>query len=176
MQVNNQFFCIGKILKPFGYKGQFVAAFEVDNAEKYTELEFVFVEIKHERVPFFVSEFEMQRNNSAILKLDYIDDMDALQKVIGCRLLIPESDVVASEPGEFDIRDLQGFTVIDEKYGNIGSINKVLEFPQQHIMQIFFREKEILIPLTDDFITEIDPDKKIITIVAPEGLIGFYLE
>ena len=164
MTVNNQFFCIGKILKPFGYKGQFVAAFEVDNAEKYTELEFVFVEIKHERVPFFITEFSPQFRNSIALKFEDIDSSDAAQKLVGCQVYIPESEAIADVVDEFSLTNLAGFEVTDVNAGYLGRINQVLELPQQNIMQIFQGKKEILIPLNEDFIRKFDLKKKSILI------------
>ncbi|MEI6124243.1 MAG: ribosome maturation factor RimM [Bacteroidota bacterium] len=176
MMDEKKFFCLGKILKPFGYKGQFVAIFEVNHPEKYKKLEFVFVEIQHEQIPFFVAEFEMQKNDTAIIKLDYIDTVDAVRKIVGSALLIPESDLEKLEADdESSTNALEGYTVIDKQHGNIGTIHKVLELPQQLIMQIFFNSKEILIPLNADFISKIDKKKKILTIIAPEGLIDFYL-
>jgi len=172
---NKRFFCLGKILKPFGYKGQFIASFEIDNPEKYRKLEFVFVEIKHEQVPFFIAEFELQKNDTAIIKLDYIDSLDAVQEITGSALFIPEAEKIEDNPKDSNIRNLEGYLVIDNQFGKIGSIHKILDLPQQLIMQIFFDKKEILIPLNADFITKIDNKKKILHIIAPEGLIDFYL-
>jgi 16S rRNA processing protein RimM len=36
-------------------------------------------------------------------------------------------------------------------------------------------EKEVLVPLIDEFIVSLDRNSKVLTIKAPEGLIEFYL-
>ena len=168
------FFCLGKISKTFGYKGQVIVIVNSDEPEKYKELESVFVEIKHERVPFFITEFSPQFRNSIALKFEDIDSSDAAQKLVGCQVYIPESEAIADEIDEFSLTNLTGFEVTDINAGYLGRINQVLELPQQNIMQIFQGKKEILIPLNEDFIRKFDLKKKSILIAAPEGLIEFY--
>jgi 16S rRNA processing protein RimM len=168
------FFCLGKISKTFGYKGQVIVIANCDNPEKYKDLESVFVEIKHERIPFFITEFSLQFRNSIALKLEDIDSSDQAQKLLGCNVYIPESEVIPGAKEEFKITDLAGFEVTDVTAGYLGKIDQILELPQQHIMQIFQGKKEILIPLNEDFIKKIDLKKRSILIAAPEGLIEFY--
>ena len=170
------FFCLGKISKTFGYKGQVIVIADSGKPEKYKDLEFVFVEIKHERVPFFITEFSLQFRNSFSLKLEDIDSSDQAQKLVGCDVYIPEKEMITETDEEFNLSDLEGFEVTDVKAGYLGKINRILELPQQNIMQIFQGKKEILIPLNEDFIKKIDAKKKSIKIAAPEGLIEFYLQ
>lgn len=170
------FFYLGRISKTFGYKGQVIVIFENDDPEKYEKLEFFFVEIKHERVPFFVLEYNIQNNNTVAIKFEDINNPDDSQKILGCKIYIPESDKNKTGADEFNMNDLIGFHVSDVTHGKIGKISDILKLPQQNIMQIFQDKKEILIPLNQDFIKKIDFKKKSMLIDAPEGLIGFYLQ
>ena len=70
---------------------------------------------------------------------------------------------------------MAGFTVIDSIKGNIGTLVKVMDLPRQALLQIASGEKEILIPLLDEVILKVDRKKKVLHILAPEGLIEFYL-
>jgi len=58
----------------------------------------------------------------------------------------------------------------------IGIITEVLEYPHQAVLSINFRNKEILIPITDEIIVNVDRDKKHLYTNTPEGLIDLYLE
>lgn len=51
-------------------------------------------------------------------------------------------------------------------------IIRVEEFPQQLMAIIKIEEKEILIPLSDQLIQEIDKKEKIVRMEIPEGLFG----
>ncbi len=52
----------------------------------------------------------------------------------------------------------------------------MLEYPTQAILQVMKEKKEILIPILDQVIQNVDRDKKILSITAPEGLIDMYLQ
>jgi 16S rRNA processing protein RimM len=170
------FFCLGKISKTFGYKGQVIVICNSNTPEKYKDLESVFVEIQHERIPFFITEFSTQNRNSITLKFEDIDNSDAAQKLLGCLIYIPVAEKIAGKDADLNIAELVAFEVTDVNAGTLGVISKIMELPQQHIMQIFKDKKEILIPLNPDFIKKIDFKKKTMLIAAPEGLIDFYLQ
>jgi 16S rRNA processing protein RimM len=68
-----------------------------------------------------------------------------------------------------------GYSVIDEYKGDIGKIATVLEFPHQQIFSIMKNRTEILIPIIDEFIVEVDKKNKTIRVKAPDGLIDLYL-
>ena len=70
---------------------------------------------------------------------------------------------------------MPGYTVIDKSYGDIGIIEKILDFPQQAIFQIKKGEHEILIPAKEEFIISINRRTKQVEIDAPEGLIDIYM-
>jgi hypothetical protein len=77
---------------------------------------------------------------------------------------------------QFYYHEIVGFTVVDTEKGELGAVSEVLEYPTQAILQIMHGKKEILIPILDHVIQNVDRDKKILTITAPEGLIDMYLQ
>jgi 16S rRNA processing protein RimM len=76
----------------------------------------------------------------------------------------------------FYYHEVKGFEVHDANHGFIGNVIEVLEYPHQAVLSISFRNKEILIPVTDEIVTAIDRDKRCLYTNAPEGLIEIYLE
>jgi 16S rRNA processing protein RimM len=176
MMEKNQFSYVGKIIKTFGYKGGLIVHIEDSFCKIIMKTEFVFVEIQHERVPFFIVSVENQYDNIFSVVLEDIDTMEKAQKITGCQLFLVESGKPKKKSRDFVLKDLAGFDVIDEKSGNIGKIKQILELPQQHIMQVFHGKKEILIPFHEDIVISIDMEHKSVNIKAPEGLIDFYLE
>ena len=168
------FFCLGKISKTFGYKGQVIVVMNSDSTEPFEELEFVFVGIQHERVPFFIEECIAQSKNTFVVKLEYINNPDDAKQILGCNLYIPESERKSRDNQEPDASEWQGYEVTDVKAGYVGIIADILELPQQQVMKILHDTKEILVPLNADFIKKIDHKKKTLLIEAPEGLIDFY--
>jgi len=69
---------------------------------------------------------------------------------------------------------LVGYLAIDEKEGELGRITNIREMPQQHIATVDFGGRELLFPLIEDFILDIDPEEKTIEVDLPDGLVDLY--
>ena len=68
------------------------------------------------------------------------------------------------------------FLVIDEEKGELGKVQEIIEYPTQSLIQIVINGKEVLIPIHDDIIQDVNREEKKIYIKAPNGLIDMYLE
>jgi 16S rRNA processing protein RimM len=66
--------------------------------------------------------------------------------------------------------------VVDDVYGDIGTIQTIIEYPAQPLFQIINGDKEILVPVIDPVIKQVDRENKTIYITAPNGLIDLYLQ
>ena len=85
--------------------------------------------------------------------------------------LIPDVDrSVYDEVLEYGF--LEGFRMIDAVAGDIGVIQEVIEMPQQEMALIQYDGREVLIPLNQHFITNIDETGKTVNVNLPEGLLG----
>ncbi len=76
---------------------------------------------------------------------------------------------------DFHYNDLKGFIVSDETHGELGEILEVNEYPQQFVATVSYKGKEILFPLNDDMIIEIDEDARTLLVDLPDGLLDLYL-
>jgi 16S rRNA processing protein RimM len=171
----DDFFYLGKILSTHGNSGQLVVFLDVDNPEKYSELESVYVDLDHERVPFFITGIEFRQGKKALVRFEDVNSMDDAEPYCGRKLYLPASMLPKLTGNRFYHHEVTGFTVIDEQHGNIGVIESVLEMPTQSLFQIRFGTKEILVPVTDDILLKVDRRKREIRIDAPPGLIELYL-
>ena len=79
------------------------------------------------------------------------------------------------DDNDFYFKDIVGYKLVDETYGEVGFISDVLEYPTQAVIQVMKDGKEILIPIHDDIIRKVDKKSKVLNVKAPEGLIDMYL-
>ncbi len=79
---------------------------------------------------------------------------------------------VDSNSNYFD--DIEGYTVTDSNLGYIGVVSDIMDIPGNNLLKIMDDEKEILIPLTEEFIIEINHNVKSILVKTPTGLIDLY--
>ncbi len=170
---NKDCFQLGKITKPFGYKGEVVFFLDVDDPMQYAELDSVFVEINQKLLPYFIDSIRIN-GNKAIVQFEDVSADEAL-RLIGKNLFLPLDLLPKLEGNKFYFHEIRGFTVMDSKKGDIGTIASVIDYPAHPLFQIIKEGKEILIPIIDPIIDKVDRETKTIYLTAPEGLIDLYL-
>jgi len=167
-------FYIGYITKTKGLKGEVQVYFEYDEPADLP-LESVFAEINGKLVPFFISTYKLQNNQTGNFYFDDIDTIEKAQSLIRKKLFLPNTLKPVSDD-EFLITDLKGFIVHDETIGELGEIIEIHEYPQQFVAVVAYKFKEIMFPLNDDLIVEINEGNGILKVDLPDGLIDLYLE
>lgn len=164
---------LGKITKPFGFKGQVIFFLDVDTPEDYATMDSVFVEVKGILIPYFIKEISIN-GNKATVTFEDLSPTEA-QALVGCNLYLPLDLLPKLTGNKFYYHEIIGWNVVDSEKGDIGTIKSVIDFPAQPLFQIFKNDTEILIPIIDPVIKKVDRDKKTIFITAPNGLIDLYL-
>jgi len=170
----DKFYYVGKILKRHGNHGHLVALLEVDDARDYQKIESVYVDVAHERIPFFIESVELADEKKLILKLQDVSTGEHADVFAGKEIFLPISLLPKLDGNCFYFHEVTGFMVVDEAFGEIGTIEAVLELPQQALLQIRHYKKEVLIPAVDELILKVDRDARTMHIRAPKGLIELY--
>jgi 16S rRNA processing protein RimM len=168
-------FYLGYTVKQIGYKGEISIQMDVDTPESYNNLGSVFIELNEQLIPFFIQQVQIRDKGQAVIKLEGIENSDQAEELLGNSLYLPLTMLPSLSGNKFYFHEVEGFTVIDNVHGNIGFVKQVLEFPRQAVLQVFKDEKEILIPVSDEFILDVNRSEKIINTSTPEGLVDIYL-
>jgi len=167
-------FKIGYITKTRGLKGEVQLFFEFKEPD-LLDLDLLFIEINRQLVPFFVSSYKLQSNNTGYFFFEDIDHIDKAERLVRKNVFLPNTKMPVREEEEFLIEDLKGFNVFDSNYGELGVILEINEYPQQFVATVSYKSQEVLFPLSDDFIEEIDEEKRELHINLPDGLLDVYL-
>ena len=89
----DDFYYLGKIVKPYGSKGQVVVFLDVDEPLLYTELESVYLDLDHERVPFFITSVELLDNRRAVFHFEDVDSFEDALVYKGREMYLPLSSL-----------------------------------------------------------------------------------
>ena len=170
----DDYFFLGRLLKPHGFDGRINAYLDVDTPSEYMDLKTVFVHVHNNLVPYFIDHIQIM-NNKAIITFQDIDNLAKAESLMQKEMYLPLSELPVRQGNKFYFHEIIGYSVIDKEFGLIGAVNKVLEYPNQAVMQIFHNNKEVLIPISDEIITEVRRENKEIHITAPEGLLDIYI-
>jgi 16S rRNA processing protein RimM len=109
-------------------------------------------------------------NQSAILKLQGVDDRNRAEDLRNQILLIREDQLPDTQAGEFFIKDLLGIQVVNQHGAIIGILTDVLELPAHDVYQIQCGQRELLIPAISDVVLEIRLAERIMVVRLPEGI------
>jgi len=111
-----------------------------------------------------------------VVKLSGIDDRDQAEALRDCLLLVPESDRLPLEEGEFHVADLIGLRVIDQSTQTaIGIVTNVLPAGND-LLQVKLdtprgKTTEVLIPFVTEIVPVVAIDRGVVEINPPVGLI-----
>lgn len=169
-------FYLGKIAKKFSFKGEVLCYLDTDEPEMYQNLESVFVQMNRNLVPFFIEQSSLHKDKFLRVKFEEVDSEADADNLLGSELYLPLTLLPQLEGNQFYYHEIIGFKVVDQRLGDIGTIHSIIENTAQPLFELFKGEKQILIPMIDDFIVEVNRSKKEITMNTPVGLVDLYLE
>jgi len=161
---------IGFISKLNGYKGELVLVTDVDDVVKE---KFLFMKMEGIPVPFFVEDI-FEKSGNFIVKLEDVNDEFFAQRFLNHDVFI-ERKSRKKNTETFSAHELNDYRIIDSSFGDLGPIVRIEDFPQQEIAICVLKGKEIMVPLNDEFIDDIDDELKVVSVTLPEGLVDLYL-
>ncbi len=170
----NDYFYLGIVTKPHGYEGKVTIYFDTDEPQEYADLEMVHINIGGNLVPYFIESLSLL-NNKAVVSFMDVDNIGKAESLVKKEIYLPISMLPKLSGNKFYYHEVTGMMVIDETFGELGPISAVLEYPNQAVIQVFHKQKEVLIPISDEIIINLDREQNKMIIRAPEGLLDVYL-
>lgn len=174
LMTKEESFYIGYITKTKGLKGEVQLFFEFAHYQDL-DLDVLFLAVDGKMVPFFTASHKMYDNSTALFFFEDVDHIDKAQPLVKKKVYLPLAKMPVRDEDDFTYEDLKGFIVSDQTEGLLGEITAVNEFPQQYVATVLFKEKEILFPLNEDMIVQINHEQQTLMVDLPEGLIELYL-
>lgn len=172
----NQYIGIGYTKKTHGLKGELKLIVEDRYLEDFLKNERIFVDVKGTKVPFFIT--NVRGKGEMILKLEDVDSLDVAYGLQSREIFLREKDLVPDHERELEIEEetleyehLTGFLLTDKNLGEIGTIEEVLEMPQQEMALLKYKGREVLVPLNERFVVTVDDKTKTVHTDLPEGLL-----
>ena len=163
MITNEQVISIGKITRTHGKRGE-IQCLTSNEYWENTDATFLILSIDNIFVPFRVLDWRGKGSDSLIFQLDRINNKQSAQQLIGCQAYMLASDLSEEDELLPTWQSLTGYRVIDTDQGELGTIIHVDETTINTLVTL---DNDQLIPLHEDFIINIEPDKKLLTICLP---------
>jgi 16S rRNA processing protein RimM len=168
-------FALGHIVKPFGLDGELLIIIDADNPEYYTDIDTIFISQRGMLAPYAVERIDWL-HDKIVMKLEDIQKAEEADKLRGCELFLPLSMLPKLSEGEFYLHDLVGCEVIEETNGSLGKVESIYDLPNNELMSLTVKGKEVLIPIQKSFIVHFDLSAKMLKLRLPEGFIEVFTE
>ncbi|TAE89878.1 MAG: hypothetical protein EAY81_01625 [Bacteroidetes bacterium] len=160
------FIAAGMVAKAHGTQGEIKLITQI----KIKLSKWAFLEIQGKPVPFCIERAGNTLPDEWLVKLQGIDSIEQAQHFVGRTLLIPKPK---SRPKVMDeALHLNGFKLFDINFGEIGVVTGTEQLPQQTMLIALYQGKEVMIPLVEAFIDDVDEKKEIIYLNLPEGFLS----
>jgi 16S rRNA processing protein RimM len=117
-----------------------------------------------------VRAIQEQGDGRFVVFFEDITSIDTAEKLIGHHCLVRKADL----PEGWDTRgglDLVGFSLVAEDGSPIGSVVDVQENPAHPLLVVEATGREVLVPLVEELLVDVDEEALVITVSLPEGLL-----
>ena len=160
---------IGTFNKPHGIHGELQFTFTDDIFDR-VDADYVVCPMEGILVPFFIEEYRFKGNASALMKLENVDSVEQAKKFTNTDVYFPR-DLREDEAYEMRWDDFIGYTIEDKVHGPLGEITYVDNSTQNTLFYVDYQGEELLIPAQEDFILDLNVEKKHILMQLPQGLV-----
>lgn len=154
----------GKTGKTHGVQGEVACDFECEL--DWNQCCYLVFDMDGIFVPFFIESVRNKNAATKLLKFADIDDEPTARRL--CNKTIYVKKELVADNDRLSLDYFVGFTIIDRYAGQIGTISAV----DDSTANALFAVDEQLIPVCEEFIENIDHDKKILYMNLPEGLLS----
>ena len=168
--MNNNLLEVGKIANTHGLRGEVKVAVWMDYPEEFEELETVYLKTRKETLKLTVKNVRYQKNN-LIVKFAEFNDINEVEQYKNCVLYADRDELGELPEGVHYIVDLIGLDVYNEEGEKLGVIADVINNGASDIYDVKREgKKNLLLPVIDEVVKEIDIEGGKVTVHVMEGL------
>ena len=163
-------FYLGTIVSKFSYKGELLVN-SILQAEDFTTLESVFVEIKQRLVPFFIE--GSIKVYLTCIKFEDVDDEATAESLQKHDLYLPLDLLPLFRREQILLPRSNWFTIVEANKTAI--VTRSYRSNAQALFQVKGKT-ELLVPIHDDFIVEVNRSERHIVVQLPEGFFIVWID
>lgn len=159
---------IGRVLKPWSYRGEMKMEILTDFPNRFASLQKVY--LGDDAKPFSVERAHLH-GKYVLLKLKGVDSTEDADKLRDQLVQVARTDAVQLPKGQHFIHELVGLRVITTKGETLGVIEEILDTRANDVYVVRNETREILIPATEEIVKEISVERGEMIVEMMEGLL-----
>lgn len=161
---------VGVFANTHGVRGEIKVFPTTDDVTRFKKLKILYLDKGAELMKLEVSSVRFFKN-MVIMKFKGIDNINDIEKYKGKDLLIERKQAVPLQENEYFICDIIGSKVVTEDGQEVGTLKEVLQTGANDVYVVKTAEgKEVLLPVIDECVLDVDTDEKIVTVRLMAGI------
>lgn len=154
---------IGTITRPHGKQGE-VQCLMQNECWDNADATFLILNIQNILTPFRVVDWRGKGSDSLIFSLAGVDSEQKAQQLIGIEAFMLRKDIQEDSEELPTWQSLTGYRVVDTDQGELGVVTEVDESTINTLLTLSCGK---MIPIHEDFIVALEPDRQTLTIRLP---------
>ena len=164
-------FFLGTVVAKYSFKGEVLIKLDTDDPETYLSLQSFLLEDESRLIPCFTTKVQLHKSQLLRVSVEGVNSEKQADLMIGKSVYLPLDQLPKLDDDQFYFHEIIGFKVIDYVLGPIGIITGVNDASSQVLLEVEHNDRQILIPLVDELIQQLDKQQKQIYLYIPEGLL-----
>lgn len=172
--MGQEWLSVGKVVNTHGIRGELKVISQTDFMEERfavgNELILLNAEMT-QQIPVTVQSSRLHKE-MIIVKLKGFDNINDVEKYKGWSLKVTKDNLVELEEGEYYQHQIIGCRVVTDEGEELGVISEILVPGANDVWVVNQpKGKQVLIPVIDDVLLNVDVANKLVTVRLMEGLI-----
>lgn len=174
--MSNKWYTVGKVVNTHGLRGDLKILPQTD----FSDVRFAVgntlslqSEDSKQQIPVVITASREQKGLFYV-KFKGFNDINEVEKYKGWLLKVSEADLAELEEGEYYYHEIIGCMAVTEEGEELGTISEILSPGANHVWvvdRIKPKGKQILLPVIDEVVLDVDVKSKKVTVRLMEGLI-----
>lgn len=170
---------VGYILKPHGVRGvlKFIAQHQFEDS--FLDTNALFLGQDKDTVPYIIETLEQIGSNEYLVKFEDVNSKEEAKPLSKKQVFITEAqftEFVIEDETDENYSFLIGFYLLNQDKQTIGKIDDVMILPEQELAQVYVNNREVLVPLQEDLILEINEKENYVQVDIPDGLLEMNMD
>ncbi len=166
----NECIYIGRLSKTHGVNGGIQLRNPDGIPEWIEKIKLLLLLLDNQPVPFFPDEINVQSHTSVVVHFEEINTIDKAENYRDIEVyILAEHKPKTKKKLNSDEPDMIGYIASDVHHGIIGTIDGLLDLKRNPLFEI--NKGEILIPINEAFIKEVNHKERTILFDLPEGFL-----
>lgn len=172
MQSNTEWATIGRIVAPFGIRGEIKVMSLSDIPGRFTQLKAIYLTQRSTHIAYTIKAVRPYKGDMVILKLAGIDDANAAEGLRNLSIFIPTNALAKLPPDSYYLHDIIGLRVSTLNGQELGTIIDVIITGSNDVYVIKSEDgREILVPAVKEMIKQVDLIRQMMYIDPIKGLL-----